>query len=146
MTLSVCDFWAFSLKVYPDWQQSLLSLQDDYDLNINLLLLCVYLQQRNQQLNNQQLSALISICDQTKPLLMSHREVRRAARGVNEQIYSQLKQAELELEKQQQRALIDMANSMQFTPHHEPNVLSYVRLMQLADSKTLRSLVNKLIY
>jgi uncharacterized protein (TIGR02444 family) len=144
--LSVSEFWAFSLKVYPDWQQTLLLLQDDYDLNINLLLFCIYLEQRNQRLSAQQMASLIQICDRTKPLLMSLRQVRRAAREVNQQAYSQLKQAELELEKQQQQALLRAANTMQFSEQGQDNLRRYVELMQLPDSEALGSLLNKLIY
>ncbi|ALT00068.1 TIGR02444 family protein [Lacimicrobium alkaliphilum] len=147
MTLSASDFWDFSLKVYPDWQQTLLLLQDDYDLNINLLLFCLYLEQRNQRLSAQQMATLMQNCEQTRPLLMSLREVRRAAKGVNQQAYSQLKQAELELEKQQQQALIRAANSMQFSEvQGKGNLQSYVELKQLTDSEALQKLLNKLVY
>lgn len=144
--LSSSDFWAFSLKIYPDWQQTLLLLQDDYDLNINLLLFCIYLEQRNQRLSAQQMAALIKLCDQSRPLLMSLRQVRRAAKEVNQQAYSQLKLAELELEKQQQQALIGAANAMQFSEQGEDNLRRYLGLMQLPDSEALQTRLNKLVY
>ena len=146
MTLSASDFWVFSLEVYPDWQRTLLLLQDDYDLNINLLLFCIYLEQRNQRLSAQQMAALIQNCEQTRPLLMSLREVRRVAKSVNQQAYSQLKEAELELEKQQQQAIVRAANSMQFSEQSEDNLRRYVGLMQLPDSEALQKLLNKLVY
>lgn len=146
MTFSASEFWAFSLKLYPDWQQTLLLLQDDYDLNINLILLCIYLEQRDQRLSEPQMASLIQLCDQTKPLLMSLREVRRAAKGVNQQAYSQLKQAELELEKQQQQSLIRAVNAMHFSEQEQDNLRRYVELMQLPDSQTPENLLNTMIY
>lgn len=136
--LNASEFWAFSLNVYPDWQKTLLQLQDDYDLNINLLLLCIYLEQQNQGLSDQQMTSLIQLCEQTNPLLISLREVRRAAKGVSQQAYSQLKQAELELEKQQQQALVRQANTMQFSAQGDDNLGCYLRLMSLPDSEVLR--------
>ncbi|GGD77042.1 TIGR02444 family protein [Lacimicrobium alkaliphilum] len=144
--LSASEFWTFSLKVYPDWQQTLLLLQDEYGLNINLLLFCIYLEKSGQGLSDQQMASLIQICDQTATLFTSMREVRRAAKGVNQQVYSQLKQAELELEKHQQQALILAANSMSFTEQDEQNTQRYVRQLQLAPTDTVRALLNKLVY
>lgn len=35
-------FWQFSLAMYPNWQQSLLTLQDQYHARVNLLLLLAF--------------------------------------------------------------------------------------------------------
>ncbi|GGF62663.1 TIGR02444 family protein [Alteromonas lipolytica] len=100
-------FWQHSLAVYakPGVASACLTLQDDYQVNVNLLLFyqwCYCNQVRvRPSLNN----ALNTVISQTDAAIQAHREVRRKAKGTSN--YEQLKQDELSLEAAQQAALVE---------------------------------------
>lgn len=108
------DFWKYSIEIYSKEkvQRCCLALQNEAQLNINLLLLCGWLNQENTFLATEQIRALIvSICQQDKRI-QSHRKIRIEAKQGNLDKYAELLEQELELERQQQGLLIDRLNIM----------------------------------
>lgn len=95
-------FWQFSLALYPKLKQPLLTLQDQYQCNVNLLLFLLW---RHQQpcANWQTLQQAIQTTHQrfTAPL----RQLRRDA-DAYPLLRKQLLQAELAAEQLEQQALI----------------------------------------
>lgn len=95
-------FWQFSLALYPKLKQPLLTLQDQYQSNVNLLLFLLWRQQQPCA-NWQSLQQAINTTHQqfTAPL----RQLRRHA-DAHPLLRSQLLQAELAAEQLEQQALI----------------------------------------
>lgn len=108
------DFWQFSCAFYaqPAVKQRCLALQDQHGFNINLLLLCCYLHTLGWQLSKPQLHALrlaLQVTDVKLAPLRAHRRTQ----SKNSEKYQALLKQELQIEKQQQLALIQSINSMQ---------------------------------
>ncbi|WP_168171511.1 DUF2390 domain-containing protein [Lacimicrobium sp. SS2-24] len=129
MNFDANDFWHDSIHTYQQCQSQLLVLQDTANANVNLLLLCVYLQNHGRYLTTPQLAELIRVCEQTQEQILSVRRARRQAKGGP--AYTTLKQAELELEKQQQQDLIQAVNAMVLAQQGPGNVTLYGRLLLL---------------
>lgn len=127
MKLSSDELWQYSLTHYPKVEAILLPLQDRYQLNINLLLLCGYAQSHGCAIDEFQLHELI---EQTsnwhKRLTSPFRQLRRELKvQLSEQQYQQMLAMELALEKEEQWRLI---NSLPELPGNNPeaqaNILS----------------------
>jgi len=101
-------FWQFSLALYPKLKQPLLTLQDQYQCNVNLLLFLLWRQQQPCPSWQQLQQALSPVHQQfTAPL----RQLRREA-SAYPQLRTQLLQAELTAEQLEQQALIScLANT-----------------------------------
>ena len=123
--LDANELWQYSLEQYPQVAALLLPLQDDYQLNINLLLLCGYAQSLGCAIDDLQLQQLLS---QTKSwqdnLVSPFRQLRRELKAqLNEQQYQQMLTMELALEKEQQWRLIA---SLPELPAHNPEAQSNI--------------------
>ena len=99
-------FWQHSLHIYaqPGVAKACLALQDDYQVNVNLLLFyhwCFTVKQPVPQALQNALNEAIAATD---PAIQNHRIKRRAAKGSID--YEALKQQELELEAAQQAELV----------------------------------------
>ncbi len=117
--LSEAIFWKYAVDFYgrAGVTNSCLKLQDDLDLNVNLLLLLCWCEQHKKQLDGEQIDLLVlSLAhwhrDYTKPL----REIRRKLAlddNAKEAVKRAIFDAEMELEKTEQRLLLGIFN--QFT-------------------------------
>ena len=99
-------FWQHSLQHYakPSVADACLALQDNYQVNVNLLLFYHWCFTVNQPLPQALRKALDEAVAATEPAIQTHRVRRRAAKGSSD--YEALKQQELELEAAQQAELL----------------------------------------
>ncbi len=100
------EFWQFSLDYYSkaDIQQAALQLQDQYEVNINLLILLYWADQQELRLPLKHLELAIT---QHQASLEKCRGIRRNLKTkVPREDYQAILNLELELEKLQQNDLI----------------------------------------
>ncbi|MBV2130849.1 TIGR02444 family protein [Arsukibacterium indicum] len=111
--------WQFSLALYPKVQSLCLQWQDNFGVNINLLLLLCYLEQQQLSLTHQQLLQLTAELEQfssqfTKPLRALRRKSSSASLSTSQQqqLKQSLLQAELKLEQLEQQLLLKHCPSL----------------------------------
>jgi len=117
LSISTEALWQFSLAVYPQRQDELLHWQDAHEANVNLALLCLYLDRRAVALSSEQIAALnrlVQIFSSTHTAQIRkcrrHMKEHKAALIQYKQIRERLLQAEMLLEQQEQRLLLDFFN------------------------------------
>lgn len=140
-------FWQFSLDYYARYQEPLLRLQDESGLNVNILLLCLYLQEQHIRLSAQQFAGLRAAIRSTEALLAPLRTVRRLTKAHDEEAYLLLQKAELALEKRQQRQLcVNLAEVDNYLkqPPEGPNNLQRYCQAEGRDPACLRALLSLL--
>lgn len=103
-------FWQFSLATYAPNKAVYLALQDNFGLNVNLLLLCQFIASKGYHLGIEHIGALHQTIAKLDNQIQQHRDKRRSEN--NSQRRQQLLQKELELEKQQQEQLITCLNNL----------------------------------
>ncbi|WP_218310494.1 TIGR02444 family protein [Alteromonas antoniana] len=111
-------FWQYSVRLYEreDVASHCLSLQDNYQVNVNLLLLVCWCMKSNAIVT---LPAIQSLSDAIKDIdnqLLAHRGTRRACHpdnGGDKALYDELKSQELELEKRCQQVLAEAFNAIE---------------------------------
>ena len=120
--------WQFSCDYYAPRQRAFLALQDHYQLNINLLLLAIFLDRQNLALTTAQWQQLIAHIADSDAELQSMRQHRRnLSRGSEE--YQQSLTTELQLEKQQQAACIVWLNQQsEAIPAGAGNLARYAKV------------------
>lgn len=140
MNLNTDTFWQYSLDVYgrDNVAATAIALQDDFGVNVNMLLLLCWCMDNGGIVTLNQWQVLQAAIAETESLLVAHREKRRAARQAspfNEKAYDALKREELDLEMQQQEALTTMYNrlSVEYVPVQGVNgsIASFVNLFKL---------------
>lgn len=142
--LSVEHFWTYSCSSYDreEVKASCLTLQDRYQCNVNVLLLCSYLQTQGLALSLAVIEQCLTAIKDTDNQLYQLRQIRREVKGNNEQAYDYLLRAELAIERQQQQLLIDTANRQQLdAAKNQQNVLSYAQHLGLEHNNTVLSLL-----
>lgn len=111
------EFWQYSWQFYGATYQDkpvasvCLRLQDDFDANINALLLCCYMQTKGYALSQQALVQLLQVIEESDAEIRSLREKRRKAKlyiedEASKAAYQGLKKEELQKEKEQQQILV----------------------------------------
>jgi uncharacterized protein (TIGR02444 family) len=128
--------WEYSLAFYRNKsvQDCSIQLQDQFGFNVNLLLLCCYLNQRQYQLEKKDLEALQDGIKETEEKIHLQRQLRREAKGTAQ--YKQLLDIELTLEKSQQSALINTLNHQQIKPGSSNNLMTYQQQHKANRSKS----------
>lgn len=118
-------FWTYSLTFYSDndVQSCSLKLQDLCGFNVNLLLLCCYLNQASHQLEKTDIDALRSSIKETESRLSVQRKLRHEAKGTVK--YKQQLDLELALEKVQQSELISALNNQHIIQGSTNNLMTY---------------------
>lgn len=113
------DFWQFACQLYSEdgMQARLLDYQNQQGKNVNLCLLLYYLDSLNLSINAKQLNMLQQVANGfDSKVLKPLRSVRGYLKTNQHEIvdYANIRQellnAELKLEKQQQKMLIDAVN------------------------------------
>lgn len=128
------QFWQFSEQHYarPGVADACLQLQDDYDANVNLLLLLVMLDERGLSLDPAQLLPIVRL---RAGLFNQWRPLRRHLKDkLSTDDYLALLRHELELESWQQQELIA---ALQQTPHGtggDSGLLSYLSLLKVPEA------------
>jgi len=113
--MSTNDFWNFSVQHYcrPGVAESCLTLQDGYDLDVNLLLFCIWYGQNFGELSAAQIDRAMKFStlwatDVVKPLRQSRRWIKLHKEKVGipldglEKFRDKVKRLELEAEQLQQ--------------------------------------------
>jgi len=115
-------FWQFSLKTYEKHgvKECCLSLQDSYGVDVNLLLLCHWLDSQEQVLSRQTLDDLIALSTnwQTKALVPLREKRATLAKG--SEAYGFALTEELKAERQEQRALLALLNLADMSDEQQP--------------------------
>ncbi|MCC2617036.1 TIGR02444 family protein [Aestuariibacter halophilus] len=113
-------FWSYSLRLYdmPDVAPQLLQLQDRYGLNINDVLLVLYLAESELMVSAAQWRVMRKATQSARQQTQSIRTLRRAAKGTDD--YERLKTLELDSEKQQQQALLAHLSDLSVMPLSSP--------------------------
>ena len=106
--------WCFSLAFYrePGVEPILLTLQNRFEADINLLLLCCWLASQQRRLSPVALELLLALSADwqarcVRPLRVLRRHLK--ARGGAEQFREQVKALELEAERLQQQQLYELS-------------------------------------
>ncbi|GGO71731.1 TIGR02444 family protein [Bowmanella pacifica] len=138
------DFWQFSLALYQKRGALCLQLQDSYAMNVNLVLLCLYLQQHGMGISQASLPALINSLASTEQVITPLRAVRRQVKGLDGLAYQHLLDAELQLEKRQQADLIQCLNRLPVADLGEDNLVLYASVVQPQMPSELTALIAQL--
>lgn len=130
------DFWQFACQLYSEdgMQARLLDYQNQQGKNVNLCLLLYYLDSLNLSINAKQLNMLQQVVNGfDNKVLKPLRSVRGYLKTNQHEIvdYANIRQellnAELKLEKQQQKMLIDAVNKfVLLTPTTQHNIALYL--------------------
>ncbi|MEZ9593379.1 TIGR02444 family protein [Shewanella sp. 10N.261.52.F9] len=129
--------WQDCDVIYIQQQTICLALQDDHQLNVNLLLLALWLDSHHQRLASsdwQQLQQALLSWEQR--LLLPYRKLRRLSKAVLEQAeYQQMLDVELMLERKSQAkiliALKPMVLDEVYPAETDSNVSRYLALFNL---------------
>lgn len=131
-------FWQFSLQVYQHEgvKQACLTLQDRYQLNVNLLLLCQFLQQQQVYLDRTLVNQLNEAIAPSQQVLARMRQHRITLKHGPRLEYQRALQGELNIEKQQQRVLIDRINSLSAGAQVVSNLEQYLQMCGINEDDT----------
>lgn len=149
------NLWDFSLRQYAcaGVADACLRLQDEYEVNVNVLLWCLWLEQRGITLDAARLrSAQKRIRDWDEYYVVPLRQLRRrmkvefgTADADIELVRQQIKQAELLAEKQLQSLLETLAqtwdNTVSAPLTDGKNLRFYLQQLNVADSAIVELLV-----
>ncbi|MBM7070831.1 TIGR02444 family protein [Shewanella sp. 202IG2-18] len=123
--LNLETIWTECEALYPANKDVCLELQDKYDVNVNLLLLALYLDQRTTfRYQPTQWKVMLDIIhDWELNILKPYRELRRNAKTMIEQSeYQQMLNVELMMERKSQQTLSKLLINL--TPVDEGSNLS----------------------
>ena len=76
------DFWDFSLSHYRQSKKICLKWQNEHKLNVNLILLCCYLEQQGVAIGPAQFQPLENAIERTEMLLSHLRPLRLACKSI----------------------------------------------------------------
>ncbi len=131
LTLTLERLWQFSLQFYGvrEVKEACLALQNNYNGNVNLLMLFRWLDEQHLIFQEKDWHLVQSCLGRSEALLHSFRELRRQLKSqVNDALYRQALQFELQLEKQQQSDLVDCINALTLVRNDgDPLTLRYCR-------------------
>lgn len=141
--------WLFATAFYqlPTAAETLLRLQDEHQLNVNILLLLIWLGDQDKTMSAEQLAAIISLnaaldSDIISPLRQSRRALKQ--QPTLHHYYQALKNIELGLEQEAMRALYQHCEGINFqiveTSALEINLSLYI-LQQSAAFDDLNSIL-----
>ena len=128
------QLWQFSEQHYarPGVAAACLQLQDDYDANVNLLLLLVMLEERGF---NTDPTLFLPIVRQRAGLFNQWRQLRRQLKNkLSTDTYLALLRHELELESWQQQELLQVLNQSPPLTDGGSGLLAYLSLLKVTDA------------
>lgn len=126
-------FWDYAVKLYgkSGVADICLRLQDELSLNVNLILLLCYAEQQRLQLSGEDIDKLVQSIDKwhleyTKPLRAIRRRLALDDRA-NPQAKQSIFDAEMSLEKIEQRILVGVYNQLNLSQSDKPqNLQRYI--------------------
>ncbi|ODA30176.1 TIGR02444 family protein [Veronia pacifica] len=131
--------WQFSLAHYShnDVKQACLKLQDDYQGNVNLALMLVWLEFSGFSFSDDSLNILRQAIADSEMLLRRYRYMRRELKSeLSHANYQKLLNFELMLEKKQQQDLVSTVNQLPWLTDG-PSTLRHYCLQLSASAVTL---------
>ncbi|PSJ44165.1 TIGR02444 family protein [Zobellella endophytica] len=131
--MSADDLWQFSEQHYgrPGVAQACLQLQDEHGANVNLLLLLLLLEELGLTTDP---ARFLPALEARRGLFGQWRQLRRRLKDkLDEDDYGQLLQHELELERWQQEALLQVLEWHPAVPGSGA-LLDYLTRLQVADA------------
>ncbi|MFA3790975.1 TIGR02444 family protein [Aliiglaciecola sp. SL4] len=140
------DFWQFSLFHYANSEVKRLTLllQNDYSLNVNLLLFCGFLDAHKRQLSGSQFIELAKFIALSVEEVERIRGLRLDAKSKQLQVYAQLLKQELEAEKMQQRLIIEFCNQTSLGKQSKSNFEHYLASLESHRISDLKCIVQQL--
>lgn len=95
------DLWRFAINFYtkPYVAEFLLHLQDEYLLDVNIILLMLYLEQQGVVINETHIAQLLEKTASWRQSVAKMRETRREIKTLDADLYQQAKQLELDIEQ-----------------------------------------------
>lgn len=125
--LQASEFWNFSVSLYAaeSVEHQCLLLQNQFNLNVNVLLLCCFLDKRKEQLSEADMPVLLDAISDNQIELAAFRERRLKNKGTVQ--YQSLLKEELNIEKQQQALLVDALNTLNMRQWHNTNIRVYIQ-------------------
>ncbi|EKO3409041.1 TIGR02444 family protein [Vibrio fluvialis] len=129
--LTLERLWQFSLQYYSvrEVKEACLSLQNNFNGNVNLLLLLKYLDEQQVTPQEHDWQQVVDCLSRSETLIHSYRDMRRKMKAhLPDTLYREALQFELQLEKQQQSDLVDCINRLTLeNSHGEALTLRYCR-------------------
>ncbi|MGS0681571.1 TIGR02444 family protein [Shewanella sp. 125m-7] len=130
------SLWTDCDTLYLQHQNQCLALQDDHQLNVNLLLLAIWLDNKQHKLASSDWKVLQhSMFAWEERLLLPYRKLRRQAKAYLEQNeYQQLLSVELMLERKSQAMILKALESIQIQEDNTTtggNLSRYLALFSL---------------
>lgn len=136
--------WQYSLSVYKheEVKAACLELQDMMDINVNLIILMMYLCRHQLMFNFDDIKLIEEAIKKSEQMLKRHRAKRRGIKQVSLALYQEALAQELLLEKAQQEEMVEFANTLFFhyvrSPNELPDQLAGLCLRKLTDTRTKR--------
>ncbi len=113
------SLWQECDRIYAQHQATFIGLQDEYGLNINLLLLAIWLDRQAVELTVehwQQLSKEID--DHDRQVLLPYRQLRKLSKPhLTREEYQKMLEVELMLERKTQKLILEKLDRLKVTPH-----------------------------
>ena len=138
------EFWRFCLRTYdiPQVKATCLALQDNYSADVNMLLLCCWLDKQRISLSKNMWDDLYKLSadwqeNTLNPLRAKRRKATRPSAA-----YTALLDMELSREKSEQKALLDFINKAPSALGHMPsakpkNLLHYGAILKLPQASLI---------
>ena len=122
-------FWRYSLTVYGREQVKhlCLTLQDEQQMNVNLILLCGWLAEFGKSLTAFQFKHIWQHLVPSDNTLHCHRQQRRQAKGTSQ--YDELLAQELKMEAAQQRSLLSFIKGVELSDTGSHPLLQYAAII-----------------
>lgn len=138
-------FWQYSIATYqqPEVKEMCLHCQAQYDLNVNVILLCGWLNRFGKTLEVEQLDMLLAGIADSQAALKQLRCLRNGCLKGSDAYKAYLRE-ELEYEAQQQKHLINTLASFSLSKAEIHALSVYFEFAQCGDKGCLASLISKM--
>lgn len=139
------SFWRFSLEMWrhPSVQNSLLTLQDEFGANVNMLMFASWLALEGRKFDPDSV-AQSGLSDWNTTMTAPLRALRRQAKSINTELYQSLKNAELAAEQHEQTLLVSTYTNHPILAENatesrefrlQANLVSYLHTLGMQDQR-----------
>ncbi len=138
------EFWLFSIDWYSKdkVRSSCLSMQNDFNTNVNVLLFCRFINGKQISYDVRQFEKLNEALKISENQLTAFRAERISLKNIDSQLYQSYLNKELEMEKKQQEIIIKTMNSCRQSEVFSNNFDSYLRSRDVKCNETVRRLLS----
>ncbi len=163
MEFPTSEFWNYSNQIWslPEVENNCLELQNQHDLNVNLLLYCCWLGDKQLRLDNEQIKTLISAAEPwetvIKPLRCSRNMMKQhliaMPADLIDQTIKNISEMELNAERMEQMSLEKALNLVQLTTSDGESIIEcslhnlkcYVEYMGEQSAESIDSQLGQLL-